>query len=90
MVFEIDKSNLVEPRVKTTPENVQEANEGKGGTILECNQTYSSKPTKSLKSEDFSISGMRLQSDGRLSIQDAKRILDIKVDIWRKSSKGDW
>jgi len=28
MVFEIDKSNLVEPRVKTTPENVQEANEG--------------------------------------------------------------
>ena len=74
----------------TGPFYVQEANEGRGGTILECNQTYSSKPTKSLKSEDFSISGMRLQSDGRLSIQDAKRILDIKVDIWRKSSKGDW
>ena len=26
-LLKIDKSNLVEPRVKTTPQNVQEANE---------------------------------------------------------------
>ena len=73
-----------------SPFYVPEANDGKGGTILECNQQYQSKPTKTLKSEKYSIKGMRLQSDGRLSISDAKRILDIKVDIWRKNSKGDW
>ena len=28
MVFEIDKLKLVEPRVKTTPQNVEEANKG--------------------------------------------------------------
>ena len=73
-----------------SPFYVPEANDGKGGTILECNQQYQTKPTKTLKSEKYSIKGMRLQSDGRLSISDAKRILDIKVDIWRKNSKGDW
>ena len=33
---------------------------------------------------------MRLQSDGTLNIRDAEKILDVKVDIWRKNDKGDW
>ena len=33
---------------------------------------------------------MKLQSDGTLNIQDARKILDVRVDIWRKSKKGDW
>ena len=33
---------------------------------------------------------MRLQSDGTLDIRDAEKILDIKVDIWRKNDEGDW
>ena len=33
---------------------------------------------------------MRLQSDGTLNIQDARKILDVRVDIWRKNKKGDW
>jgi len=28
MMFKIDQSNLVEPKVKTTPQNVEEANQG--------------------------------------------------------------
>ena len=28
MVFKIDSSKLIEPRVKTTPKNVEEANQG--------------------------------------------------------------
>ena len=35
MVYKIDTSKLVEPRVKTTPENVQEATEG----LFHCKMT---------------------------------------------------
>ena len=73
-----------------SPFYVPEANDGRGGTILECNKTYQTKATKALKSEKYSVRGMRLQSDGTLNIQDAEKILDIKVDIWRKNDKGDW
>ena len=73
-----------------SPFYVPEANDGRGGTILECNKTYQTKATKTLKSEKYSIRGMRLQSDGTLNIRDAEKILDIKVDIWRKNDEGDW
>ena len=73
-----------------SPFYVPEANDGRGGTILECNKTYQTKATKALKSEKYSIRGMGLQSDGTLNIRDAEKILDIKVDIWRKNDKGDW
>ena len=73
-----------------SPFYVPEANNGRGGTILECNKTYQTKATKALKSEKYSIRGMRLQSDGTLNIRDAEKILDVKVDIWRKNDKGDW
>ena len=73
-----------------SPFYVPEANNGRGGTILECNKTYQTKATKALKSEKYSIRGMRLQSDGTLNIRDAEKILDIKVDIWRKNDEGDW
>ena len=73
-----------------SPFYVPEANNGKGGTILECNKMYQTKATKQLQSEKYSISGMRLQSDGTLNIRDADKILDIKVDIWRKNEEGDW
>ena len=74
----------------SSPFYVPEANNGRGGTILECNKTYQTKATKALKSEKYSIRGMRLQSDGTLNIRDAEKILDIKVDIWRKNDEGDW
>ena len=74
----------------SSPFYVPEANNGRGGTILECNKTYQTKATKALKSEKYSIRGMRLQSDGTLDIRDAEKILDIKVDIWRKNDEGDW
>ena len=73
-----------------SPFYVPEANNGRGGTILECNKTYQTKATKALKSEKYSIRGMNLQSDGTLNIRDAEKILDIKVDIWRKNDEGDW
>ena len=73
-----------------SPFYVPEANDGKGGTILECNQVYQTKGTKNLVSQKYTISGMKLQSDGTLNIQDARKILDVRVDIWRKSKKGDW
>ena len=73
-----------------SPFYVPEANDGRGGTILECNQTYQTTATKTLKSEKFSIRGMGLQPDGTLDIRDAEKILDIKVDIWRKDDKGNW
>ena len=73
-----------------SPFYVPEANDGKGGTILECNQVYQTKGTKNLVSEKYTISGMKLQSDGTLNIQDARKILDVRVDIWRKTGKGDW
>ena len=34
-----------------SPFYVPEANDGRGGTILECNKTYQTKATKKLKSE---------------------------------------
>ena len=74
----------------SSPFYVPEANNGRGGTILECNKTYQTKATKALKSEKYSIRGMRLQSDGTLNIRDAEKILDIKVDIWRKNDEGEW
>ena len=74
----------------SSPFYVPEANNGRGGTILECNKTYQTKATKALKSEKYSIRGMRLQPDGTLDIRDAEKILDIKVDIWRKNDEGDW
>ena len=74
----------------SSPFYVPEANNGKGGTILECNKMYQTKATKQLQSEKYSIRGMRLQSDGTLNIRDAEKILDIKVDIWRKNDEGDW
>ena len=74
----------------SSPFYVPEANNGRGGTILECNKTYQTKATKTLKSEKYSIRGMRLQSDGTLNIRDAEKILDIKVDIWRKNDEGEW
>ena len=74
-----------------SPFYVPEANDGKGGTILECNQTYQTKATKTLKSEKYSIKGMRLQNDGTLNIRDAEKILDIKVDMWKyNEKKGEW
>ena len=73
-----------------SPFYVPEANDGKGGTILECNQVYQTKGTKNLVSQKYTISGMKLQSDGTLNIQDARKILDVRVDIWRKTGKGDW
>ncbi len=73
-----------------SPFYVPEANDGRGGTILECNQTYQTTASKTLKSEKFSIRGMGLQPDGTLDIRDAEKILDIKVDIWRKDDKGNW
>ena len=65
-----------------SPFYVPEANDGKGGTILECNQVYQTKGTKNLVSQKYTISGMKLQSDGTLNIQDARKILDVRVDIW--------
>jgi len=38
-------------------------------------------------SQKYTISGMKLQSDGTLNIQDARKILDVRVDIWRKNKK---
>ena len=74
-----------------SPFYVPEANDGKGGTILECNQTYQTKSTKKLKSEKYTIRGMSLQNDGTLDLRDAEKILDIKVDMWKyNEKKGEW
>ena len=67
---------------------VQELNEGQGGTILECRAAQTVKATKNLKTERFTIQGIRLQPDGTLSRQDAEKILNVKVNVWKpKSSK---
>ena len=68
---------------------VQELNEGKGGTILECRKMVNFKTGKgkNVQTGQFSIQGIRLQSDGTLSLSDAKRILDIKVSIYKPSGK---
>ena len=68
---------------------VQELNEGKGGTILECRKMYDFKPGKgkNVQTGQFSIQGISLNSDGKLSLSDAKKILDIKVNIYKPSGK---
>ena len=67
---------------------VQELNDGQGGTILECRATQTVKSTKDLKTEKFTIQGIRLQPDGTLSRQDAEKILNVKVNVWKpKTSK---
>ena len=58
-----------------SPFYVPEANDGRGGTILECNKTYQTKATKALKSEKYSVRGMRLQSDGTLNIRGCRKNL---------------
>ncbi len=68
---------------------VQELNEGKGGTILECRNMLNFKTGsgKNVKTGQFSIQGIRLQNDGTLSLADAKKILDIKVNVYKPSGK---
>ena len=41
-----------------SPFYVPEANDGKGGTILECNQVYQIKERNALVSQKYTISGM--------------------------------
>ena len=65
---------------------VQELNEGQGGTILECRAAQTVKATKNLKTERFTIQGIRLQPDGTLSRQDAEKILNVKVNVWKPTS----
>ena len=47
---------------------VQELNEGKGGTILECRQMFDYKigKGKNVQTGQFNIQGIRLQRDGTL------------------------
>ena len=68
---------------------VQELNEGKGGTILECRQMFDFKTGKgkNVQTGQFNIQGIRLQNDGTLSLEDAKRILDIRVNVYKPSGK---
>ena len=68
---------------------VQELNEGKGGTILECRQAFDFKTGKgkNVQTGQFNIQGIRLQSDGTLGLEDAKRILDIRVNVYKPSGK---
>ena len=68
---------------------VQELNEGKGGTILECRQMFDFKTGKgkNVQNGQFNIQGIRLQRDGTLGLEDAKRILDIRVNVYKPSGK---
>ena len=68
---------------------VQELNEGKGGTILECRKMLNFKTGKgkNVQTGQFSIQGISLNSEGKLSFADAKKILDIKVSIYKPSGK---
>ena len=68
---------------------VQELNEGKGGTILECRQMFDFKTGKgkNVQTGQFNIQGIRLQRDGTLGLEDAKRILDIRVNVYKPSGK---
>ena len=71
---------------------VQELNDGQGGTILECRKMYDFKEGKgkSIKTGQFSIQGIQLQN-GKLSTTDAKRILDIRVNVYKPTGKdGNW
>ena len=69
---------------------VQELNEGKGGTILECRQMFDFKTGKgkNVQTGQFNIQGIRLQRDGTLSLEDAKRILDIRVNVYKPSGNS--
>ena len=71
---------------------VQELNGGQGGTILECRKMYDFKEGKgkNIKTGQFSIQGIQLQN-GKLSTTDAKRILDIRVNVYKPTGKdGNW
>jgi len=65
---------------------VESLNEGKGGTILECRTQQTVKATKNVKTEKFTIQGIRLQPDGKLSRRDAEKILNVKVNVWKPTS----
>ena len=72
---------------------VQELNGGQGGTILECRKMYDFKEGKgkSIKTGQFNIQGIQLQRNGKLSTTDAKRILDIRVNVYKPTGKdGNW
>ena len=72
---------------------VQELNGGKGGTILECRQNYDFKDGKGkdVITGQFNIAGIRLKPDGKLDVRDAKKILDIKVKVYKPTGKdGNW
>ena len=71
---------------------VQDLNDGKGGTILECRKMYDFKDGKgkNIKTGQFNIQGIQLQN-GKLSTTDAKRILDIRVNVYKPTGKdGNW
>ena len=72
---------------------VQELNGGQGGTILECRKMYDFKEGKgkNIQTGQFNIQGIQLQRDGKLSTTDAKRILDIRVNVYKPTGKdGNW
>ncbi len=72
---------------------VQELNGGQGGTILECRKMYDFKEGKgkNIQTGQFNIQGIQLQSNGKLSTTDAKRILDIRVNVYKPTGKdGNW
>ena len=64
---------------------VESLNEGKGGTILECRTQQTVKAAKNVKTEKFTIQGIRLQN-GTLTRTDAEKILSIKVNVWKPTS----
>ena len=65
---------------------VQELNEGQGGTILECRAAQTVKATKNVKTEKFTIQGIRLENDGTLSRTNAEKILNVRVNVWKPTS----
>ena len=72
---------------------VQELNGGQGGTILECRKMYDFKDGKgkNIRTGQFNIQGIQLQRNGKLSTTDAKRILDIRVNVYKPTGKdGNW
>ena len=72
---------------------VQELNGGQGGTILECRKMYDFKEGKgkNIQTGQFNIQGIQLQRNGKLSTTDAKRILDIRVNVYKPTGKdGNW
>ena len=72
---------------------VQDLNDGKGGTILECRKMFDFKEGrgKNIQTGQFSIQGIQLQRNGKLSVTDAKRILDISVSAYKgPDSKGNY